>query len=161
MLFRSSPLVGTLGSGALGVIQVLLLTAAGVALHQLARRWLPAGPAALISISFFAANAVIGPAWGNFTDLCQLPLLVFLLLLGLQARRPALIAVAALLIPLVREDTGVVLMGVSLWLVVRQRQRWPLALALMLWGGASVLLAMNVWMPQFSDDNSQIGRAHV
>lgn len=155
LLLLWAPLVGTLGSGALGVIQVVLLTAAGLVLHQLARRWLPEGPAALISISFFAANAVIGPAWGNFTDLCQLPLLVFLLLLGLESRRPALTALAALLIPLVREDTGVVLMGVSLWLLVRQRQRWPLALVLLLWGGASVLLAMNVWMPQFSDDNTR------
>ena len=155
LLLLWAPLVGTLGSGALGVIQVLLVTAAGLTLHRLARHWLPAGPAALISISFFAANAVIGPAWGNFTDLCQLPLLVFLLLLGLETRRPAMVAVAALLIPLVREDTGVVLMGVSLWLLVRQRQRWPLALLLLLWGGASVLLAMNVWMPQFSDDNSR------
>lgn len=155
LLLLWAPLVGTLGSGALGMIQVLLITAAGLTLHRLARHWLPAGPAALITISFFAANAVIGPAWGNFTDLCQLPLLMFLLLLGLETRRTALIAVAALLIPLVREDTGVVLMGVSLWLLVRQRQRWPLALLLLLWGGASVLLAMNVWMPQFSDDNAR------
>ena len=155
LLLIWSPLVGTLGPGALGAIQVLLLTAAGLVLHRLASRWLPPEPAALISISFFAANAVIGPAWGNFTDLCQLPLLVFLLLLGLETRRRGLIAVAALLIPLVREDTGVVLMGISLWLLVRQRQRWPLAAALLLWGGASVLLAMNVWMPQFSDDNSR------
>lgn len=155
LLLLWAPLAGTLGAGALGVIQVLLLTAAGLVLHRLARHWLPAPAAALISISFFAANAVIGPAWGNFTDLCQLPLLVFLLLLGLERRRPALIGVAALLIPLVREDTGVVLMGVSLWLLVRQWQRWRLALALLLWGGTSVLLAMNVWMPQFSDDNSR------
>lgn len=155
LLLLWSPLVGTLGAGALGMIQVLLLTAAGLLLHRLALRWLQAEAAALISVSFFAANAVIGPAWGNFTDLCQLPLLVFLLLLGLECRRPALTALAALLIPLVREDTGVVLMGVSLWLVVRQHKRWPLALILMLWGGASVLLAMNVWMPQFSDDNSR------
>ncbi len=155
LLLLWAPLVGTLGASALGVIQVLLLTAAGLVLHRLARQWLPAAPAALISVSFFAANAVIGPAWGNFPDLCQLPLLVFLLLLGLETRRRGLIAVAALLIPLVREDTGVVLMGVSLWLLVRQRQRWPLAAALLLWGGASVLLAMNVWMPQFSDDNSR------
>lgn len=155
LLLIWAPLVGTLGAGALGGIQVLLLTAAGLVLHRLVRQRLPAGPAALITISFFAANAVIGPAWGNFTDLCQLPLLVFLLLLGLERRHPALIAVSALLIPLVREDTGVVLMGVSLWLWSRHRQRWRLALLLLLWGGAVVLLAMNVWMPQFSDDNTR------
>ncbi len=155
LLLLWAPLVGPLGPVALGVIQVLLLTSAGLVLHRLARHWLPPEPAAMVSIAFFAANAVIGPAWGNFTDLCQLPLLVFALLLGLESRRPALIALTALLIPLVREDTGVVLMGVSLWLLLRQRHRWPLALPLLLWGGGSVLLAMNVWMPQFSDDNSR------
>jgi hypothetical protein len=55
----------------------------------------------------------------------------------------------------VREDSGVVLMGVGVWLLVRRRQQWPLALLLMLWAGAAVLLAMNVWMPQFSDDNAR------
>jgi uncharacterized membrane protein len=149
------PLVGLGGAGALGVIQVGLITAAGLVLHRLAQQWLADDLAAMVGLSFFGANAVLGPTWGNFTDLCQLPLLVFALLLALEKRSRALGVVAALLIPLVREDTGVVLAGIGLWLLWRQRQRWPLALALILWGGAWVVLVTNVLMPLFSEDNAR------
>jgi uncharacterized membrane protein len=149
------PLVGFAGAGALGVIQVGLITAAGFALHQLARLWLPMNLAAMVAISFFGANAVIGPTWGNFTDLCQLPLLVFLLLIGLERGPWWLGAGAALLIPLVREDTGVVLVGIGLWLLLQRRHRWPVGLALILWGGGWVVLVTNVLMPLFSEDNSR------
>ncbi|MFM7169734.1 MAG: DUF2079 domain-containing protein [Cyanobium sp.] len=149
------PLVGYGGAGALGMIQVLLLTAAGVALHQLARLKLAENLAAMVAISFFGANAVIGPTWGNFTDLCQLPLLVFLLLIALERGPGWLGLMAALLIPLVREDTGVVVAGIGLWLLLRRRHRWRVALALILWGGAWVVLVTNVLMPLFSEDNSR------
>lgn len=149
------PLVGLGGAGALGVIQVLLITAAGLVLHRLARQWLAEDLAAMVSLSFFGANAVLGPTWGNFTDLCQLPLLVFALLLALEkgSRGPGVLA--ALLIPLVREDTGVVLAGIGLWLLIRQRHRWPVALALILWGGAWVVVVTTVLMPLFSEDTSR------
>jgi uncharacterized membrane protein len=149
------PLVGLGGAGALGVIQVGLITAAGFALHRLARQWLPEDLAAMVGLSFFGANAVLGPTWGNFTDLCQLPLLVFLLLLALETRSRGLGVLAALLIPLVREDTGVVLAGIGVWLLVRERRRWPIGLALILWGGAWVVLVTTVWMPLFSEDSSR------
>jgi uncharacterized membrane protein len=149
------PVVGLGGAGALGVIQVLLITAAGLVLHQLARRWLAEDLAAMVALSFFGANAVLGPTWGNFTDLCQLPLLVFLLLLALEKRSWTLGVPVALLIPLVREDTGVVLAGIGLWLFLRQRQRWLIALALILWGGVWVLLVTSVLMPLFSEDTSR------
>lgn len=149
------PLVGLGGAGALGVIQVLLITAAGLALHHLARLWLADDLAAMVALSFFGANAVIGPTWGNFTDLAQLPLLVFLLLIALEQGRWGLGTVAAALIPMVREDTGVVLVGLGLWLLLRRRGRWPLALLLILWGGAWVLLVTNVLMPLFSEDTSR------
>ena len=149
------PLVGLLGPGALPLVQVGLVTAAGLALHQLAAQRLPPALAARIVFSFYGANAVIGPTWGNFTDLCQLPLLVFLLLLGLERRRFLLIFIPALLMPLVREDTGVVLVGIGVWLALRQPRRWPLALLLMGWGGGWVLLVTNQLMPLFSDDNAR------
>lgn len=149
------PLVALLGPWALPLIQVGLMTAAGLVLHQLARQRLAPGPASWIALSFFGANAVLGPTWGNFTDLCQLPLAIFLLLLGLERRSGWLIALAALAVPLIREDTGVLLVGVGLWLAVRQPRRWPLALALAVWGGGWVLLVTNVLMPQFSEDNAR------
>ena len=149
------PLVGLLGAWALPLLQVGLMTAAGLVLYRLARQRLAAAPASWIALSFFGANAVLGPTWGNLTDLCQLPLAMFLLLLALEQRRPWLTLAAALAVPLIREDTGVLLVGVGLWLAVRQPQRWPLAAGLALWGGSWVLLATNALMPLFSDDNAR------
>jgi len=85
------PLVGILGRWALPLIQVDLITAAGLVLFQLCRQRLPVGPAFWITLSFSGANAMLGPSWGNFTDLCQLPLAIFTLLLGLERRSAWLI----------------------------------------------------------------------
>jgi uncharacterized membrane protein len=74
------PLVPLLGAWSLPVVQVGLITSAGLVLHRLARGLLPAGLATAIACSWYAAQAVIGPTWCNFHDLCQLPLLVFALL---------------------------------------------------------------------------------
>ncbi|CAK6699505.1 DUF2079 domain-containing protein [Synechococcus sp. CBW1107] len=149
------PLVALLGKWALPMLQVALIAAAGLVLHRIARLRLEADLAAMLTLAFFGANAVIGPTLGNFTDLSQLPLCVFVLLLGLLERRLWLTLPAAFLMPLIREDTGVVLVGIGLWLLVRQRSRWPLALALIAWGGGWVVLVTNVLMPLFSQDNSR------
>ena len=149
------PLVGLLGALALPLVQVGLMTAAGLMLHRLALQRLKPATAAALAIAFFGANAVVGPTWGNFTDLCQLPLLFFALVLGLRLRRPWLVGVSALLIPLIREDTGVLLVGVGLWLWSREARRWPLALALILYGAGWVALVTNVLMPLFSEDNAR------
>jgi len=149
------PLVALLGKWALPLLQVALISSAGLVLYKLARTRLDADLASWLTFAFYGANAVIGPCLGNFTDLSQLPLCVFALLLGLEQRRLWLTLLPALAIPLIREDTGVVLAGIGLWLVVRDRSRWPVAAALMLYGGSWVLLVTNVLMPLFSADNSR------
>ena len=149
------PLVALLGKWALPMLQVALISSAGLVLHKLARLRLSPELASMLTLAFYGANAVIGPALGNFTDLSQLPLCVFVLLLGLEQRRPWLIALPALLMPLIREDTGVVLVSVGLWLLWRDRSRWPLAAALILYGGGWVVLVTNVLMPLFSHDNAR------
>ena len=53
----------------------------------------------------------------------------------------------------VREDTGVVLAGIALWLGVKQPQRRPLATAMFLVGVSWVVIVTNVLMPMFGDDN--------
>ena len=150
------PLVGLLGKWALPMLQVVLITAAGLVLHRLATKHLKPELAAMVSIAFYCANAVIAPCMlANFTDLSQLPLCVFLLLLGLEQQQLWLTIAAALVIPLIREDTGVVLMGIGLWLGLRRSGRWPLAATLILFGGAWVAITTNLLMPMFSADSSQ------
>jgi len=150
-----APLLGLIGGAALPLIQVGLITAAGLVLHRLARRQVPERTANWIVYGYFCGNALIGPTLGNFSDLCQLPLMVFALMLGLLERRPWLIALSALLMPWIREDTGVLLVAVGAWMLWRQRHRWRLALALIVWGAGWVLLCTNLLMPLFSDDNAK------
>ena len=150
-----APLLAVLNSAALPVVQVGLITAAGLVLHRLAFLRVPVRTANWLVVAYFAGNALIGPTLGNFSDLCQLPLAVFVLMLGLLERRRHLILAGALLMPLIREDTGVVLVAIGLWLLVRSRERWRLALVLMAWGGGWVVVCTNVLMPLFSDDNSK------
>ncbi len=155
LLLLWAPLVRWLGLAALPVVQVSLMTAAGLALHRLAQALLPAGVAAALACSFFGAQAVIGPTWCNFHDLCQLPLLVFLLLLGLIERRWWLLLLAAFLIPLVREDTGVVLFGIALWMGVQRKAPWWVSLLIGLWGAAWCVVVTSMLMPAVSADVSK------
>ena len=150
-----APLLGLIGGAAMPLVQVVLISAAGLVLHRLAQHLLPQRTANWIGYSYFAGTALIGPTLGNYTDLCQLPLAVFSLMLGLIERRRWLVITAALWIPLIREDTGVVLAAIGLWLVVRHRRQWLLALALISWGIGWVVLCTTVLMPLFSDDNAK------
>lgn len=150
------PLVGLMGKWALPMLQVGLITAAGLVLHRLAKDELEPRLASWIPLAFYGANAVIAPCMlANFTDLSQLPLCAFILLLGLKRKSLWLALPASLAMPLIREDTGVVLVGIGLWLFIRERERWPMAAALILYGGSWVLIVTNILMPLFSDDNSK------
>ena len=149
------PLVGLVGTAALPLVQTGLLTAAGLVLFQLARTQLPERTAARVAFSWFMAQAVVAPMLGNFTDLCQLPLCVFAVLLGIERRRLWLTLVPALYMPLIREDTGVLLMGVALWCFLR-RPHWRLPAVLMgLYGAGWVYAATNLFMPLYSEDVSK------
>ncbi len=55
---------------------------------------------------------------------------------------------------MVREDAGVALFGVGIYLIL-SRRNWRLGLAVALLSGAYILALTNVVMPQFSPDVSQ------
>ena len=149
------PLVHLLGIWALPVIQICLITGAGLLLFNLAKLDLPPVLAERITVAFYCANAVVAPTLSNFTDLCQLPLLVFALLFGLRTNRTSLWVISALLIPLIREDTGVVLASVGLWVAIRDQQRRAIGILFVIAGLTWVGIVTNVLMPIFGDDNSK------
>ena len=149
------PLVGLISHWALPIVQVGLITAAGLMLYKLASIDLEPELAAKICFAFYGANAVVGPASGNFTDLCQLPVLVFALLYALRTNQRWLTVLWCILIPLVREDTGVVLASVGLWLGVRHPSRRILAAAMVIGGLSWVAIVTNALMPLFGDDNAR------
>lgn len=149
------PLVRLLGIWALPVVQISLITGAGLLLFELAKLDLNPNLAERITVAFYCANAVVAPTLSNFTDLCQLPLLVFALLYGLKTNRTVLWIISALLIPLIREDTGVVLASIGLWLSIRDQRRRTIGIVFVITGLAWVGIVTNVLMPIFGDDNSK------
>jgi len=138
----------------LTVLQVTLVTAAGLVLYVLARQYLEPPLSAMITVSFYCANAVLGPTLSNFHDICQIPLFMFSLLLAMEKRWWWLFWVLAVLILAVREDSGVSLFGVGFYMILSKRYpRIGLAVCTLSFGYMIVLT--NLIMPLFSEDISQ------
>ncbi len=138
----------------LTVLQAAFVTAGGLVLYALARVYLEPAIATLITISFYGANAVIGPTLGNFHDISQIPLFVFSLLLAMEKRCWWLFAVLAICVLAVREDSGITLFGVGVYLILSRR--YPrTGVAVCLASVIYVLTLTNLIMPLFSDDVSK------
>ncbi|EAW35646.1 DUF2079 domain-containing protein [Lyngbya sp. PCC 8106] len=135
-------------------LQVTLVTAAGLVLYILARQHLEPPLSALITVSFYAANAVIGPTLANFHDVCQIPLFVFSLLLAMEKRKWWLFWLLAVFILGVREDSGVVLFGVGVYMTLSQRYPKQ-GIAVCIFSFSYMILLTNLIMPLFSEDISQ------
>ncbi len=137
------------------VLQVGLITAAGVVLYALARHYLSVPIALAITASYYGANAVIGPTLDNFYEQCQLPLFIFSLLLALEKRKFGLFWLLFTLTLFIREETGITLFGIGAYLVISRR--YPrLGSAICLLSFAYVTVVTNVFMRLFSDDNSKL-----
>lgn len=138
----------------LTVLQVTLVTAAGLVLYVLAREYLEPTLAGMITVSFYCANAVIGPTLSNFHDISQIPLFVFGLLLAMEKRWWWLFWLLAVLLLAVREDAGIGLFGVGVYLILSRRYpRIGLAVCSLSFG--YMILLTNLVMPLFSEDISQ------
>ena len=133
-----APLVALLGSWALPLVQVGVLTAAGLVLWRIAARRLPELLAIRITAAYYLSGAVIGPALENFHDLIWLPLLGFLVVEALLEQRWRQLVLAAVMLLLVREDSGLVLFSLGLWALVRQ----PGAR----WSGVGLMASSFLWV---------------
>ena len=138
----------------LTVLQVIFVTTAGLVLYPLARIYLKPAIATLITVSFYGANAVVGPTLGNFHDLSQIPLFMFSLLLAMEKRCWWLFTIFAICTLAVREDSGITLFGVGVYLILSRR--YPrIGLGVCLGSFLYVLGVTNLIMPLFSSDISQ------
>ena len=133
-----APLVALIGSWALPLVQVVVLTAAGLVLWRIAVRRLPASLAIRLTAAYYLSGAVIGPALENFHDLIWLPLLGFLVVEALLEQRRRQLVLVAVMLLLVREDSGLVLFSLGLWALVRQ----PGAR----WSGVGLMAASFLWV---------------
>jgi uncharacterized membrane protein len=138
----------------LTVLQVTLITVAGLVLYLLAREYLERPLAVMITASFYTANAVIGPTLSNFHDISQIPLFVFSLLLAMEKRCWWLFWIIAVMILAVREDAGVGLFGIGVYMILSRRfPRVGFATCILSFG--YMIALTNVIMPLFSRDISQ------
>ena len=138
----------------LTVLQVCLVTAAGLVLYQLARIYLEPAVATMIIASFYGANAILGPTLGNFHDICQIPLYVFSLLWAMEKRRWWLFGLLICCILAVREDSGITLFGIGSYLILSRRHP-KIGLGVCVISVGYVLSLTNLIMPLFSDDVSK------
>ncbi|MCU0566398.1 MAG: DUF2079 domain-containing protein [Oculatellaceae cyanobacterium Prado106] len=137
----------------LSVLQVTLITAAGLVLYALARHYHPPKLAAMITASYYGAIALISPTLANFHDICQIPLFAFGLFWALEKRRWWLVGLLSVLILMVREDSGVVLFGIGFYCVASRR--FPrIGVALSVLSLVYMLALTNLIMPLFSNDLS-------
>ena len=137
------------------VLQITLITAAGLVLSVLSRCYLPFPIAAFITASFYGSIAVMAPSFGNFYEACQIPLFVFSLLLALEKRRWLLFWLFFALILGIREDTGFITFSIGIYLVFFRRY-YRLGLVVCMFSFSYIALATNVMMPLFSDDSSRL-----
>ena len=148
----TAPLVVVAGSWALPLIQVTVLTAAGLVLWRLAAARLPRSLARRTTLAYFLSGAVLGPALENFHDLIWLPLLGFLVVAALLDRclwRTLLFSSALLL---VREDSGLLLFSLGFWALLRQPGARRLGAVLMLASFSWVLLVTG-WIQPMVDSS--------
>jgi uncharacterized membrane protein len=137
------------------VLQVALIAAGGLVLYALARHYLSPSLSIAIAASYYGANAVIGPTVDNFYEQCQLPLFVFGLLLALEKRLWWLFWLLVALTLGIREDTGIILFGIGVYLVLSRR--YPrVGLALCTLSFSYVVIVTNLIVPLFSNDNSRL-----
>ncbi len=150
------PIVWALGEWSLPIIQVGLISFAGLVLYFLAEEYLPKKLAGWIACSFFTTSTVIGPTLENFHDLCIVPLLAFTLLLGISRENKLLYIIPAFLLPLVREDVGLLTFGFGIWMVLRRPNWRLLGFGLCIYSVFTVVITTNLIMPIFGTTQSEV-----
>ena len=135
----------------LTVLQAIFITAAGLVLYALGRIYLEPAIAFIIALSFYGANAVLGPSLANFHDISQIPLFVFSLLWAMEKRRWWLFSILTVCILAVREDSGITLFGVGVYLILSRR--YPkIGLLVCSLSFLYMVVLTNLIMPLFSED---------
>lgn len=135
------------------VLNVILITAAGIVLYILACQRLNPRLATWIALAYYCSGAIIGPTLGNFQDFSQIPLFGFGLFLALEKRSWLWFTILVVLLLAVREDTGIMLFSIGLYLIFSKR--YPLlGLGLCFLSFIYVVAITTLVMPLFSLDVS-------
>ncbi|BAU10799.1 hypothetical protein LEP3755_12910 [Leptolyngbya sp. NIES-3755] len=137
------------------VLQVGLMTAGGLMLYALARQRLSPQLSVWITGSYYSAIPVIGSTVANFYEHCQIPLFTFGTLLALEKKNWVWFWVGAALVMGIRQEIGIILFGIGVYLIVSRRHPW-IGVALCLVSFSYVAFVTNVIQPRFSEDVSRL-----
>jgi uncharacterized membrane protein len=142
------------GNETLILMQVALVTGAGLVLYALARHHLQPILAGMITISFYCASCVNGPTLANFHDISAAPLLLFSVLLAMEKGWWKLFWLFALLLLGVRQDVGIALFSIGIYMILSKR--FPkMGIAVCVVSFTYMLLVTQQIMPLFSADVSK------
>lgn len=139
----------------LSFLQVGLMTVGGLLLYALARHYLSPQLSVWITASYYSAIAVVGSTIANFYEHCQIPVFAFGTLLALEKKNWAWFWICAALVLGFREDAGIILFGIGVYLIVSRRYPW-IGLALCIVSFSYVAFVTNVIQPMFSTDVSRL-----
>ncbi|MEP0981259.1 DUF2079 domain-containing protein [Leptolyngbya sp. FACHB-17] len=137
------------------VLQVGLMTVGGLLLYALARQRLSEQLSVWITASYYTAIPAVGSTVANFYEHCQIPLFTFGTLLALEKKNWLWFWICAVLALGVREDAGIILFGIGVYLMLSRRHP-GIGIALCILSFGYVAFVTNVIQPQFSSDVSRL-----
>ena len=137
------------------VLQVALMTLGGLVLYALARHYLSSQLSLWIVGSYYGAIAVIAPTLANFYEQCQIPLFTFGCLLALEKQRWGWFWLCVLLVLGLREDAGIILFGIGVYLILSRRHPW-IGLAVCVISFSYVAFVTTAILPRISEDSSRL-----
>jgi uncharacterized membrane protein len=139
----------------LSVLQVALMTVGGLMLYALARHYLAPQLSVWITASYYSAIAVAGSTIANFYEHCQIPLFAFGTLLALEKKQWMWFWLCSALVLGAREDAGIILFGLGVYLLLSRRHPW-IGLGLCILSFSYVAFVTNFVQPRFSTDVSRL-----
>ncbi|MBW4538382.1 MAG: DUF2079 domain-containing protein [Myxacorys chilensis ATA2-1-KO14] len=137
------------------VLQVGLMTAGGLVLYALARHYLVPQLSLWITGSYYSAIAVVSPTLANFYEHCQIPLFAFGALLAMEKQRWIWFWVCAVLLLGVREEAGIILFGIGVYLMLSRRHLW-LGAAVCVVSFSYMMIVTNAILPNLAPDSSRL-----
>ncbi len=130
-LIAGTPLVIIFGRFGLPILQISVITIAGIVLWRMSIERLPKSTAFKIIVAYYLSGTVIGPAVENFHDFCWFPLLGFLIINNFLKHSWKKVFLFSFLLLLVREDAGLCVFSLGLWASIRQPQSKMLGIYIM------------------------------
>ncbi len=134
------------------ILQIGLLSIAGIVLWNMASARLEKSLALRLTLAYYLSGTVIGPAVENFHDFCWYPLIGFLLINSLLKEDRKGASIYSILFLLIREDSGITLFSIGLWALLRKKNIRIISIFILTFSFIYVLI-MTSWVQPSLDSS--------